>query len=68
MTAFAKVLDSADHLSLAEQEALLETLGRRVAEQRRAELIATVKEARAEFAAGACKPATPATILKKILG
>lgn len=68
MTAFAKVLDSADHLPLAEQEALLETLSRRVAEQRRAELISTIKEARAEFAAGTCKPATPVAILKKIVG
>jgi hypothetical protein len=67
MTAFAKLLDSADHLPLEEQEELAETLRRRVAEKRRAELILAVKEARAEFARGRCKPATPAAILGKIL-
>ena len=67
MTAFAKLLNSADELPLEEQEELVETLSRRVAEQRRAEVIAAVKEARAEFARGRCKPATPSAILKKIL-
>lgn len=67
MTAFAKLLDSADELPLDEQEELVETLARRVAEQRRAEMIAAVKDARTEFARGRCKPAGPEAILKKIL-
>ena len=66
MSSFAKALDLADHLSLEEQEDLASTLHRRVAEQRRNELVAAVKEARTEFAAGRCKAASPAAILKLI--
>lgn len=66
MTAFAKVLDSADRLPLEEQEELAETLRRRIAEKRRAELVHAVKEARDEFSKGRCKSETPDSIVRKI--
>ena len=44
----------------------LEVLQRRLAEHRRAELVAAVKSARQEFKAGRCRPATPAQIVKRI--
>ena len=66
MIGFSQILDSAEKLSLDEQESLLETLRRRVAEQRREEIVAAVREARREFAAGKCKPASPAAIMKRI--
>jgi hypothetical protein len=66
MSTFASTLDLADKLSLDEQEELSATLRRRVAEKRRAELIATVKEARAEFAAGKVKAASPSAIMKLV--
>ena len=66
MTAFAKALDSADKLTLDEQEELAFTLRRRIAERRRAELIEAVKESRAEFSKGSLRPASPSVILKLI--
>ena len=66
MKTFGQVLDSADELTLEEQESLVSVLQRRVAERRRAELIRDVKEARQEFKAGTVRPATVAEILKRI--
>lgn len=66
MSTFASTLDLADRLSLDEQEELSDTLRRRVAEKRRAEVIQAVKEARAEFAAGKIKAASPAAIMKMV--
>ena len=66
MTKFAQVLDSADGLALEEQESLVEVLQHRLAEHRRAELVAAVKAARQEFKAGRCRPATPAQIVKRL--
>jgi hypothetical protein len=64
MTKFAQVLDSADGLAIEEQESLVEVLQHRLAEHRRAELVAAVKSARREFKEGRCRPATPAQIIK----
>ena len=64
---YAAALDSADRLSLEEQEQLAATLQRRVAERRRAEIVAAVKDARADFAGGKEKPASPATIFQKLV-
>lgn len=66
MTGFAHVLDSADRLSLEEQEQLADTLRKRIAEKRRAEIVKTVKAARAEHATGKLKPASAAALFKKL--
>jgi hypothetical protein len=66
MTKFAQVLDSADGLAFEEQESLVELLQHRLAEHRRAELMAAVKSARREFKAGLCRPASPVQIIKRI--
>ena len=66
MNTFASTLDLADKLSLDEQEELSALLQRRVAEKRRTELIAAVKEARDDFAGGKVKAATPSAIMKMI--
>lgn len=66
MTTYATTLDAADRLTLEEQEDLADTLRRRIAEKRRAELIAAVKEARTEWARGVTKPATVAAIMQRI--
>jgi hypothetical protein len=52
MIRFAEILDAASELSVDEQEALLRILRHRIAESNRAQLVADVAEARAEFAAG----------------
>ncbi len=67
MKTFGQVLEGADGLSPEEQENLVSILQRRLREQRRAELVKAVKEARAQFKAGKCRPASPAEIMKKIL-
>lgn len=66
MTSYATTLEAADRLSLEEQEELAATLRRRIAEKRRAELLAAVKDARAENARGACKPAGVASIMRQV--
>jgi hypothetical protein len=66
MTKFAQVLDSAADLAVDEQESLVELLQHRLAEHRRAELVAAVKSARREFKKGRCRPATPAQIVKRL--
>ena len=66
MKTFAQVVESADALSIDEQESLVSILQRRLAEQRRAELIKAVKAARQEFKTARCRPAPPAQIMEKI--
>ncbi len=66
MKTFGQVLDSADELTLEEQESLVSVLQRRVAERRRAEVIRDVKEAWQEFKTGKVRPATVAEIFKRI--
>jgi len=67
MKTFGEVLESADGLSLEEQENLISILQHRLREQRRAELAKAVQEARREFQGGRCRPAIPSDIMKKIL-
>jgi len=49
MKTFGEVLESADSLPVEDQESLIDVLRRRLAEQRRTELVQAVKEARQEF-------------------
>jgi hypothetical protein len=67
MKTFGEVLESADGLSLEEQENLISILQHRLREQRRAELAKAVQEARRECQSGRCRPASPSDIMKKIL-
>jgi hypothetical protein len=64
---FGELLEAADQLTLEEQADLVEVLRRRISERRRDELAEEVREARQDYAAGRCVPATPADILKNIL-
>jgi len=66
VTTYANALDAADRLSLEEQDQLAATLRRRIAERRRAEVVAAVSVARAEFARGKIRPASAAAIAKFI--
>lgn len=64
---FGEILDAADQLSVEEQETLVDVLHRRVVELRREELAVEIEQARHEHAAGQCRPATPAEIVKTLL-
>ena len=66
MTSFAQTLDVSESLPADQQEDVLEVLQRRLAERRRADLIATVKQSRKEFAAGKCKPMSVAAIMRQV--
>ena len=64
---FNEVLESADKLSLDDQETLLEVLHRRIIEHRREELSKEIGDAQKEFQEGKCKPTTPSDLMKEIL-
>jgi predicted AAA+ superfamily ATPase len=64
---FGELLEAADQLTLEEQADLVEILSRRISERRRDELAEEIREAQQDYAAGKCRPATPAAILKNIL-
>ncbi|MBU1262598.1 hypothetical protein KKG61_02750 [bacterium] len=64
---FNEVLESADKLSLDEQEILREALHRRLIEHRRAELAKEIQDAQQEYKEGGCQSATPSELMKEIL-
>jgi len=64
---FAEVLDAAEELSLEEQATLVDVLNRRLVDRRRDLLAEEIQQARREYAAGQCKPATPDQIFKDLL-
>ncbi len=66
MNSYAATLEALEALPLEEQESVLEIMNRRLTERRRAELIATVKQSRKEQAAGKCKPASVASIMRQV--
>jgi chorismate mutase len=66
MKTFSAVLESAGDLTQDEQESLLSILQHRLAEQKRAELVRTVAEARREYKTKPCRPASVAAIMKRI--
>lgn len=67
MKSYGQVLDSIEALPEEQQESLLDIVGKRLAERRRAELFKAVGEARKEFKSGKLRPATPAEIMRKVL-
>ena len=64
---FGEVLEAADHLSQDEQEELIAILHRRLTQAARQRLAAEIQEARREFAAGRCLPATPDELMREIM-
>lgn len=64
MTTFADALETIEQLSLEEQEDLMDTLRHRLAEKRRAELVAEIQLAREEARNGQLKFATPDEIMR----
>jgi hypothetical protein len=64
---FHAVVEAADHLTLEEQETLVEVLNRRLADRRRAELVKDVEEAQRQFERGEIRPATPDEIMNEIV-
>jgi adenylate kinase len=67
MKNYGQVLDSIEALPDEQQESLVELVQKRIAERRRAALVKSLQEARKEFKAGKCRPASPAEIMRKVL-
>jgi hypothetical protein len=63
--AFGEVLEAAEQLDADAQAELVAILGRRLAERGRSRIVASVAEARREFAAGACRAMTAAEIVRE---
>jgi hypothetical protein len=63
--AFADVLEAAEQLDEAAQAELVEVLTRRRAERGRERIAASAEEARREFAAGGCRPATVDELIRE---
>lgn len=61
------VLESAESLSVEEQETLIEVLHRRLAESRRGEIVAEIQKGNAEFDQGHLRPVTPEQVICEIL-
>ena len=64
---FGEVLEAADRLSQDEQHELVAILNRRLAQAARQRVVAEVKDARKEFAAGGCSPVAPDELMREIL-
>jgi hypothetical protein len=64
---FAEVLEAVDQLTSDEQETLVAIVQRRMAERGRKLLAADVQEARREFTAGLCRPASADELMNEIL-
>ncbi len=64
---FGEVLEAAGHLTLEEQESLLDILNRRLIAQRRAELTKNIQNARREFQEGECRVVTPEELMAEIV-
>jgi hypothetical protein len=64
-SAFADVLDAAEQLDADAQAELVAVLSRRLAEQGRERVAATVAQARREFAAGQCQAMSAAELVRE---
>ncbi len=64
---FNDILESAEHLSLNEQESLIDVLYHRISESRRNNILKSVLSARDEYKAGITKPAKPEELINEIL-
>jgi hypothetical protein len=67
MKSYSQVLDEIESLPEEQQESLMEIVGKRLAERRRAALAKSIGEARKEFKSGKLRPAKPSEIMRKIL-
>ena len=66
MKTFARAIDAVERLSLEEQEDLMRTVQRRIAERRRLQVIADVRATARENHSGQIKPAPVDAIMAAI--
>jgi hypothetical protein len=64
---FADLVEMIDRLPLEERESLVEVVRKRIADDQRRRIAASIRAARREQARGRCKPATPDELMREIL-
>lgn len=67
MKNYGQVLEAIETLSEEQQESLVNTVRKRLAEKRRTALAKAVADARKEFKSGKLRPATTSEIMRKIV-
>jgi len=64
---FADLVEMIDHLPLDERESLVDVVRRRIADDQRRRVAASIRSARREHSRGQCKPVTPDELMREIL-
>jgi hypothetical protein len=65
---FSDLLERIERLSLDERSSLIEVVRKRIADEERRRIAASVRSARREHARGKAKPVTPEELMQEIAG
>jgi hypothetical protein len=65
---FADLVEMIDRLPLDQRESLVDVVRRRIADDERRRVAASIRSARREHARGRSKPTTPDELMREILG
>ena len=64
---FADLVEMVDRLPLDDRESLVEIVRKRIADDQRRRITASIRSARQEHTRGRCQPAAPEELLREIL-
>jgi hypothetical protein len=64
---FADLVEMIDRLPLDQRESLVDVVRKRMVDEERRRIAASIRSARREHARGRCKPATPDELMREIL-
>jgi tetrahydromethanopterin S-methyltransferase subunit A len=64
---FADLVEMIDQLSLEERESLVDVVRKRIADDRRRRLTASIRSAKREHQRGRTKPVTPDELMREIM-
>ncbi len=65
---FADLVEMIDRLPLEQRESLVDVVRRRIADDERRRIAASIRSARQQHSRGRCKPTTPDELIREILG
>lgn len=65
---FADLIEMIDRLPLDERESLVDVVRKRIADDERHRVAASIRSARREHSRGQCRPVTPDELMREILG
>jgi hypothetical protein len=64
---FADLVEMIDRLPLDQRESLVDVVRKRIADDQRRRIAASIQSARREHKRGRCKPTTPEELMREIL-